>query len=148
MNWFTKAAMGINRFMYGRYGGDMLSFAIIILYCVLVFIANIAKLPVLSLLALALLIWGIYRVFSKNILRRTRENDWFLRHWNRISSWFRRIAHKFSSLQKQKTLAAKDKAIYKCYKCPKCRNRLRVPRGKGRISIKCPVCGTEFIKKT
>lgn len=148
MNWLTKIAMKINRFMYGRYGGDMLSFAIIILYCILVFISNVVRLPIISFLSLILLIWGMYRIFSKNIQKRRRENEWFLKYWYRISAWFKRIAWNFSNLQRKKTMQAKDKALYKYYRCPKCGNTLRVPKGKGKISIKCPVCGTEFIKKT
>lgn len=148
MDWLTRVSMKINQFMAGRYGGDRLSIALLILYCILILIANIAGLPIISLLALLLLIWSIYRIFSRNIFQRQRENAWFLKYWSRVSSWFHGSRHSFSSWQQKKTWEIRDKQTHKYYKCPNCGNKLRVPKGKGKIMITCPVCKTEFIKKT
>ena len=37
---------------------------------------------------------------------------------------------------------------WRFYRCPKCGQQLRVPRGRGKISITCPKCGNQFIKKS
>ena len=39
-----------------------------------------------------------------------------------------------------------NRRLYHYYRCPQCRQKLRVPRGRGRIQISCPRCGTQFIK--
>lgn len=37
---------------------------------------------------------------------------------------------------------------HKYFRCPNCGQMLRVPKGKGKISISCRNCGTTFQKKT
>ncbi|MCD7981014.1 MAG: zinc-ribbon domain-containing protein [Clostridiales bacterium] len=41
-----------------------------------------------------------------------------------------------------------QRKIYKFYMCPHCSQKVRVPKGKGRIEITCPKCRTTFIKTT
>lgn len=123
------------RFMYGRYGTDQLGFALIILYVLINFGARALRWPILSLLALCLLVFAFYRVFSRNINKRYQENVRFLNVWNRLKrSW--------AAMQSR----AKNSRTYKYFKCPHCKNRLRVPRGRGKIEVTCPVCRTQFRK--
>ena len=88
-------------------------------------------------LSYALLVWGIFRMLSRNIPRRRAENDRFLRFWGPVKAKFR--------LQKDKW---KSRKTHKFFNCPSCKKNLRVPRGKGKIQITCPKCGERFSKKT
>ena len=80
---------------------------------------------------------GIYRVMSKNILARQKENNKFLQYWNPSKKW---LGAKYSTL--------KSSREYKYFKCPNCKQELRVPRGKGKISVTCNKCNNKFIQKS
>ena len=122
--------------MAGRYGGDQLNIALILLYLVLAIVAQITQLWVIWIAEILLLAYCFFRILSRNVEKRYRENQKFLRLWNPIKQ----------RLLKMK-IRVSDRA-HRYYHCPKCKNTLRVPRGKGKICITCPVCKTEFIKKT
>lgn len=130
MNWLRKM-------MTGRYGPDQLSTAFLITAMALTLLGSILRFPVLSILSYLPLLAAILRIFSKNIGKRYQENVRFLSVWHRITGWFRGL----------KAQAAQRKT-HRFYHCPKCKHKLRVPRGKGKIKIRCPKCGEEFIKKT
>ena len=78
-----------------------------------------------------------YRSLSKNIAKRTEENYQFYAVKDRITG-------KINGLKDQWA----NRKLYHYYRCPQCRQKLRVPRGRGRIQISCPRCGTQFIKKS
>lgn len=122
--------------MAGRYGGDQLNIALMILYLVLAIAAQITGLWVLWIVEVLLLVYCFYRILSRNVEKRYQENLRFLKLWNPVKLWFQGIRNRSA-----------DKA-HRYYHCPKCKNTLRVPKGKGKICITCPVCKTEFIKKT
>ena len=127
----------LRRFMIGRYGPDPLGVALLIVYLILIFFAPLTGLWIFRLLALAVLILCLFRMLSRNTAGRYQENLKFLAFWNPIKSWFQKKKARF-----------KDSKTHRYYKCPNCKSTLRVPRGKGKIQITCPVCHTEFIKKT
>lgn len=129
LDWFRRVMMG-------RYGGDQLMVGSIVLYMLLSVVAQLTRFYPLMLLAYILLAWCIFRIFSRNVSRRYQENQFFLKYWNRVRDWFYGIKRR---VQDQKT--------HRYYKCPNCSNTLRVPRGRGKIQITCPVCGKQFIKK-
>ncbi len=143
MNWMYR----LNQFMAGRYGMDQLAIALTVVYFILAFVANFARLPLLLLLGFLLVCWMLFRMLSRNITRRRMENEWFLRFWRVFSGWFRTISTRFHRWQNAVTARAADRQTHRYFKCPKCKNTLRVPRGRGKIAIRCPVCGTEFIKR-
>lgn len=121
-----------SRFLSGRNGPDALSIALSLLSCVLLVIAMVARgasSSVLWLLALILLGSSYFRIFSKNIARRQKENQQFL---SRIMP-LRRFHHRMQKKRRQKNL-------YSFFKCPQCGTVLRVPKGKGRIRITCKTC--------
>lgn len=130
MNWFRN-------FMMGRYGTDQLTIALLILYMVIILIAEIFRIPILALIGLVLLVYAFFRTFSRNISRRYQENCQFLKLWNPIKGWFRTQKTRF-----------RERKTHKYFKCPKCKATLRVPKGKGKICITCPKCGNEIIRKT
>lgn len=125
------------RFMMGRYGVDTLGKfnigAVFVLIIVNIFVGS----GLLYGLEMALLIVAYWRMFSRNIQKRYSENQWFVTRFGSIGAWFSR----------QKSYQA-QRRDYRIYKCPSCRQKVRVPKGKGKISIHCPKCGNDFIKKS
>lgn len=130
MNWFQKI-------MQGRYGTDQLNIALMVFYLILWILAEVTHFSVLLILSLFLLVAVFYRIFSKNISRRYQENMWFMQRWNKVKSFWNGFTARIRGMK-----------THRYYRCPKCHNTLRVPKGKGKIQITCPVCKTEFIKKT
>lgn len=124
-------------FMMGRYGTDQLSVAILVAGMLLTFIGDAARWSILTLLAYLVFGLGMYRVLSKNIPQRRRENDKFLGYWNPV----------YSSL-KTKQVMFNDRKKYKYFKCPNCKQMMRAPRGKGKISVTCQKCSNKFIRHT
>ena len=127
----------LRRIMIGRYGPDNLGVAIIILSLVLYLLYGILGFSLVVYLSYGLLALSLFRMLSRNIQRRRAENDVFIRYWWPIKTKFNR---KRANLQNRKT--------HKFFKCPSCRNTLRVPKEKGKLQITCPKCGERFIRKT
>ena len=147
LNWPMRFLYWVQRMMAGRYGGDQLNLGLMIAYFVLIFLARLFRLPILFLLAPLLPIWGVYRIFSRNISARCRENAVFLQSWGRVRDWFRRSLQRFENRRNRTLYRMNDKKTHRYFRCPNCKSTLRVPKGRGKIAITCPVCRTEFIKK-
>ncbi len=127
----------LRQFMIGRYGTDGLNQFLSIASLVLLLIAIVSRVQIFTWLGIALLIFCYYRTFSRNISKRTEENYKFYTLKDRIDGKFRGLKDQWA-----------NRKLYHYYRCPKCRQKLRVPRGRGRIQISCPRCGTQFIKKS
>lgn len=123
--------------MYGRYGTDQLNLFLLICAFSISVISNFIPIPFFGYLGLIPLIYSIYRTFSKNIAKRRSENEKFLHVWRKFTRFFKNFKKN-----------AADRKIYKYFKCPNCSQKVRVPKGKGKISITCPKCKTKFIKTT
>ena len=127
---FKRLGNAFRNFMMGRYGSDGLNKALLIVGVALIFLGSLfgKRVPWMSHLGLAAYVplgFCIFRMYSRNIGARQRENRAFLRFFSRL----------------------KDKE-HRYYRCPKCRQTVRVPRGRGRINIRCPKCGEQFIRKS
>ena len=120
---------GIRQFMTGRYGTDKLSLTLLVVAMVLSILSSFMGTsllnPVLTLLSYVLMFWALFRVFSRKTYARYEENRKFLRFFDQL----------------------KDRT-HRYFSCPKCRQTVRVPRGKGKIAITCPRCKERVIKKT
>lgn len=125
------------QFMIGRYGTDGLNQFLSVCSIVLLLIAIISRINIFTYLGLLLLILCYFRTFSRNISKRTEENYKFYTMRDRLTG-------KWNGAKDQWA----NRKLYHYYRCPKCRQKLRVPRGRGRIQISCPRCGTQFIKKS
>lgn len=125
------------KFMYGRYGIDQLSRMINYVCFALLVITLFTKNGFIYILALAGIIYSYYRAFSRNISRRYGENQAYLKLKYDV-------LRKFNNYK----LRIKDQKTHRIFKCPSCSQKIRVPRGKGRISIKCPKCRIEFTRKS
>lgn len=124
-------------FMYGRYGLDQFTQFILWISIIATFLGSLTGFFYLNIISYVLLIIAIFRTLSKNINQRTKEN---LKYVNRMNSIKGKI-------QKFKTTIFGTKT-HRYYLCPKCKQTIRVPKGKGKICITCPKCRTEFIKRT
>lgn len=132
-SWFrqlgARMAAGTRHFMQGRYGTDKLNTAILVTGVVACFLSMVIRLPLvnwlLTVFSYVLMGWAIFRMLSRNTYKRYQENRKYLRFVER----FKDRQHKY-------------------FDCPRCRQPVRVPRGKGKISITCPKCKEKFIKKT
>lgn len=137
LNFLTKLRYRMQGWMIGRYGSDKLSRDINILALILMLASSVTRIAVLYWLGFALFVLGLMRVFSRNRQRRSAENSAYLNWRHNAKTWF--------YMRKQHLASMK---YYRFFKCHSCKQKLRVPRGKGKIAITCPKCGTSFIKKT
>ena len=125
------------RFMYGRNGVDSLGKFVLVISIIVMLLAGWTDSLILSYLSWIGIIYLYFRMFSRNIYKRSSENQWYLNKTYKIRTFFYR----------QKNLLLQRKTHH-IYKCPTCRQKIRVPRGKGRIEIRCPKYNTRFIKKS
>ena len=129
LNWLRKI-------MYGRYGGDQLNNALMVLFLVLYLLSGLLRNRLLRVLALAVLLWSFYRLMSRKIDKRRAENAHFIELARPVLERIR--AHRCRSRDKDH--------IY--FKCPSCGQQLRAPKGLGKISITCRNCGATFEENT
>lgn len=125
------------RFMSGRYGADQLSRFMVTAALVIMVINLFLGWGILSILVLALLVLCYFRMFSRNYQKRYEENLRYTQATAKYRYW----------LSKQKDLW-KQRKVYHIYRCPSCKQKVRVPRGKGKIIVTCPKCHTEFQKRS
>lgn len=124
------------RFMQGRYGTDSLNKALMIA-ALIILCLSLTGFRIFYWIAVALLIITYYRMFSRNIAKRVKENQWYYYKTLKIRNFF----------QKQKK-RWQERKVYHIYKCPSCGQKLRVPRGRGKIEIRCAKCQNRFIKNS
>lgn len=134
---FKRLGGALRRFMSGRYGTDQLNFVLLFSSLALSLVSGILSAIFaqsaaysyvymgLSLGVYGLLGLAIFRMFSRNIYQRQRENRRLLNLWTRL----RDRKHRY-------------------FRCPNCKQTVRVPRLRGKINIRCPKCGEKFIRKT
>ena len=132
-SWLTRLGAGISSgirsFMSGRYGTDRLNMVILFSGLFASILSSLLRRTVFGLplwaLSYGLMIWAIFRSLSRNTYRRYQENRKFLMLFDQVKDRQNRY-----------------------FDCPKCHQTVRVPRGKGKISITCPRCKEKFVKKT
>lgn len=133
----NKFKQNIQRFMYGRYGvdqfGRFLSGCLLALIVLNIFLHSVW----IFYLEMVLIVYEYFRIFSKNHGKRYQENAKFLDIKNRIL--------RFTVTKRREMEERKYNHIYSC---PSCKQKIRIPKGKGKIEITCPKCHTKFIKKS
>jgi len=127
------------RFMFGRYGMDNLGRFLMFCSITILLISSLFNITALVYFAIPILGIVYFRLLSKNHQKRYHENQIYLKVSTRIRHFL-----KISAIQRSITQFFK----YHIYKCPTCKQKIRVPRGKGKIAIRCPKCGQEFVKKS
>lgn len=127
----------IMRFMMGRYGADEFSRFLLVVSLVFLVINMFVRNGWFYLLAIAVLAYSYYRILSKNHSKRYRENAKYLDYKSR----FMRIFNREKSYMNQRK-------THHIYTCRNCRQKIRIPRGKGKIEVTCPKCGYRFVKRS
>lgn len=127
----------LRRFMYGRYGLDNYTRALIVVALILSLIGAFTRNGVLVLVSYIPILYAVFRMFSKNITKRSQENLVYC-------SMTQNLKNKFKNFK----LSLIGTKTHKYYRCPRCKQMIRVPRDKGKISISCPKCRSEFIRRT
>jgi predicted RNA-binding Zn-ribbon protein involved in translation (DUF1610 family) len=124
------------RFMYGRNGADQLGLFTLGAYLVVWLVQLLTGWLALAVVEYLLLFVTLFRMLSRNLARRREENTKFLqatrpvqRRWTTLRSRLRDREHRY-------------------FKCPNCGQQMRVPRGKGRITVHCRNCGASFEEKS
>ncbi|MDO4292206.1 MAG: hypothetical protein Q4C65_03145 [Eubacteriales bacterium] len=125
------------RFMQGRYGADQLGRFLSGVSVALLVVSLFARTQIWFVLAVAVLVYNYFRMFSRNIRKRYEENQRYLSLTAGIRQAFARKRSELSQLKE-----------YHIYRCPGCKQKIRIPRGRGRIEIRCPKCGATFVKKS
>ena len=126
----------LQRFMYGRYGSDQLNIFLLVTYLVLLVLSGLPGLGMLELVSFGLMVWTLFRMLSRNYAARRMENAKFLKLAGPVIRWYR-----------LRRTILRDKE-HRYFKCPSCGQQLRVPRGKGKITINCRSCGASFQEKS
>lgn len=126
----------IQRFMYGRYGNDQLNLFLLVLYLTLYLVFVFTGFAPLYWISLALIVVTLLRLLSRNPIRRRDENAKFMKAAGPAIRWYRL----------KKTMHRDKDHCY--FKCPNCGQHLRVPRGKGRVTVTCRGCGASFEEKS
>jgi len=125
------------QFMQGRYGADQMGQMLSAVSMVFLIISLFSRNQAWFLLAVIGIVYNYFRMFSKNISKRYAENQKYLKMTagirRKLASWKAQLA---------------QRKIYHIYRCPGCKQKIRVPRGRGKIEIRCPKCNTRFVKKS
>ena len=127
----------MRQFMVGRYGQDQLGKFILSLALVILVINLFVKNASLPTVALVLIIYSYYRIFSRDVNARYKENKKFL---DTVEPLKRKFSKSKNTYENRKT--------YKYIKCPSCKLKMKVPRGKRKIRVTCKSCGNKFIVKS
>lgn len=130
------------KFMYGRYGNDQFNLFIIIISLVFWLLGVIFKGTaglIFGLLQFIFLVWWALRAFSRSHYRRRQENAAFMRICTPVKNKLGAVPKFFKRVMDRK---------HKYFKCPLCKSRLRVPRGRGNITVTCPRCKHSFDEKS
>ena len=136
MSVLQKIRAALQKFMTGRRGADELSMALLIAGLVLSIIGSFTHLGLLTLLSLALYIYGMFRMFSKDHQKRYAENQKYLSVFHGSSGSIRQFFVRLRNIRK-----------YKYFKCPECHVRLRLPRKVGEVTVTCGKCRHAFKQK-
>ena len=120
---------GLQRFMIGRNGSDTLGWVVLLAGAFFMLLSVLPELEWLYFIAFVCLVYSIFRMYSRNVMKRREENVKF-------NGFFRTIKMRCSDHE------------HRFFHCPQCKQTIRVPKGKGRIKIRCPKCQNQFEKKT
>ncbi len=135
------------KFFQGRTGVDSLGRFVTWVALILMILTMIFHSSITYLLAMVCLIYSIWRMFSKNYQKRYYENAKFLEKTAGIRRKFSGLPYKIQSFFSKTKYNFEQRKTYAIFKCPSCKQKLRAPRGRGKIQVTCSKCHAQFIKK-
>ena len=121
------------QFMHGRYGQDQLNRGMMGLAIILLILNIFIGSPVLAGITLFLMLSSMFRMYSRNMEKRTRENEKFMRLWKPVRKKIRLCWRRI-----------KEGKTHRFRTCPGCKAVIRMPRRRGVRTISCPTCRTDF----
>ena len=133
----TTMRQRFQRFMSGRYGADQLSRVLMFIALAFLILSFFPIFRFFYLIAIVIMVYTYFRMFSRNVQKRYAENQKFL-NWK----------YKLVVKKDQRRKRWEQRKIYRFFNCPNCKQTVRVPKGKGKICITCPKCRTEFVRKS
>ena len=125
------------RFMQGRYGVDSFSKCLIGIGLGAVVLSIFVKGDIVYFIGWIAIIYAYFRMFSKNYQKRAAENQLYLNKTYKLRGTFAKLKNRMA-----------ESKTYHIYKCPSCKQKIRIPRGKGKIEVRCPKCSTTFVKRS
>lgn len=129
-DFFGRLRWKLQAFMRGRNGVDelnrVLTYAVLIVYV----ISMITQSTIVYYISFVGLVYITFRMLSKNLYVRREEN------------------RKFVTWMETTRIKMDQRKDYKIFKCKGCGRNIRVPRGKGKIEVTCPMCGSKTIHRT
>ena len=134
---FNNLRMKFMRFMQGRNGVDQLSQFLNVIVMILLIVSIFTKNVILDWLPFVLMGYMYFRIFSKNIPKRSMENQKFCN-----------MRYDFAVKKNKWVKEWEQRKIYRFFRCPMCHQKVRVPKGRGKICITCPKCRQEFIRRS
>ena len=127
---WNRIKWNIQKFMMGRNGRDELETAVFYCSIFVYLLGGLFRLGLLQIFAWFGLLYSLFRVISKDVCKRREENRKFLQRLEFLK------------------LRISMRKTHKIYRCKGCNRKIRVPKGKGRIEITCPMCGRKMIRRT
>lgn len=139
----------LNRFFQGRYGVDRFNRTLLISAVVFSLLsAFFTKVPAvyyaLRGISFALLGFTLFRMLSRNFAARNQELSSYLKVEYKVRAKLQSLKY---NIKNAKNIRAERKQ-YKYLRCPQCSQKLRVPRGKGKLRVTCSKCGNKFEAKS
>ena len=117
------------QFMQGRRGIDSLSKFLLYFAMILTILSIFIFHNVLYYIGIAIFILAYIRIFSRNIYKREKENIIYMA-----------LRYKYTGGRSLRQIM-NDRKYYKYFKCPTCKQKMRIPKGKGTVRVKCHNCG-------
>ena len=136
MSFLYRLRQAVSRFMFGRYGNDSLNQFLIFIW----FLSSVLNLFfrsfIISYLGFVLCFFVLFRMLSRNLLKRQKENAAWCRFAFKVKKSVRLIFVRF-----------RDRKIARFFKCPRCKAPIRMPRRVGKFNVRCSKCGHTFQKE-
>ena len=131
-------------FMQGRCGADQFNRFLSGLALVLIILQIVLRRRIFYWLTLIVLIYLYFRMFSRNLGKRYQENMKYMEYAAKAKTFFGDVKYRITHA---KELHERNRGFH-IYSCPRCRQKIRIPKGKGNIMVRCPRCSFEFHKKS